>query len=193
MKLVYGVGVNDRSKPSSLKSEMKKEYKLWLQMLRRCYSKLYQDRFPAYVGCTVSENFKSYSYFYEWCQEQIGFNREAWELDKDLLRKGNKIYSEDNCLFIPREINILLLKRSSLRGEHLIGASFDKKSNCFASFISIRGKIVHLGRYDSEIDAHNAYKKAKEYHIKSIADYHRFELDPRAYQAMIDYSVDIQD
>ena len=36
---------------------------------------------------------------------------EKWEIDKDVLLKGNKIYSEDTCVFIPPCLNLMLTKR----------------------------------------------------------------------------------
>ena len=100
-------------------------------MLVRCYSDTSKKKNPTYEGCEVSENFKSYEYFYDWCQKQIGFANKDWHLDKDLLVKGNKIYSESTCIFIPSEINLLLTKCTASRGEHLIGVCWDKAKKAF--------------------------------------------------------------
>ena len=113
---VFGVGVVGTKYPSEVNRVKTKEYVLWTHMLRRCYSDYFKKKYPTYIDCAVSENFKSYEYFYEWCQNQIGFGNNGWHLDKDLLLKGNKIYSENTCVFIPSEINSLLVKREALRG-----------------------------------------------------------------------------
>ena len=98
-KLVYGVGFNDKTRPVFVDGKPVKEYSLWKDMLRRCFSEKEQTRQPTYRGCNVSDNFLSYSFFYDWCQEQIGFGNvdekgRSWCLDKDLLFVGNKTYSE---------------------------------------------------------------------------------------------------
>lgn len=192
-KLVYGIGINDRSKPSKSNGRIAKEYDLWMQMMRRCYSPTYNNKHPTYIGCSVSENFKSYSYFYDWCQDQIGFGVDGFELDKDLLVKGNKIYSEEYCVFIPRALNILLTKRKALRGEYPIGVALDMDTNRFRSHISISGKVRRLGCYDDRIGAFNAYKKCKEGYIKSLAELNMNFIDRRAYDALMNYRVEITD
>ena len=68
-KLVYGVAVNDKTKPTRVDCKKVKEYVLWQDMLARCFSEKYQTRFPTYKGCNVSDNFLNYSFFYDWCQE----------------------------------------------------------------------------------------------------------------------------
>jgi hypothetical protein len=93
--LLQGVGINDRSVSATLNGKMTKEYDLWHAMLKRCYSKPYLEKQPTYIGCSVSDTFLYYHLFYNWCQTQVGFGKEGYQLDKDLLIKGNKLYSED--------------------------------------------------------------------------------------------------
>ena len=109
-KLVYGKGFNDKTRPTFVDGKIVKEYALWQDMLKRCFSEKYQTHKPTYKGCNVSDNFLHYSFFYDWCQEQIGFGKvddkcRYWQLDKDLLFVGNKTYSETACVFVPQEIN----------------------------------------------------------------------------------------
>ena len=163
-------------------------------MLKRCYSDTYKKQRPTYEGCEVSENFKYYEYFYEWCQNQVGFGNEGWQLDKDLLVKGNKVYSENVCIFIPTEINSVLIKCTATRGEHLIGAHWCKTKKAFVARVNKSKKgSEYLGLFNTEIEAFNAYKQAKENYIKELANKWRDRIDVRAYNALMKYQVEIDD
>ena len=195
---VYGVGVSGNKYPIRANGVITKEYLLWRSMLQRCYSDAYQKKYPTYKGCKCSENFKSYEYFYEWCHKQVGFgmdgNGNPFQLDKDLLIKGNKVYSENTCVFIPFEINTLLIKCTASRGKHLIGVHWDNASRAFKAQVNkSKGKREHLGLFKTEIEAFNAYKTAKESFIKEQAEKWKSQIDQRAYEALMKYEVSIDD
>ena len=191
---VYGVGVLGVKYPTKINGVMTKEYDLWKSMLQRCYSDTYKKKYLAYEGCECSENFKYYEYFYEWCHKQIGFSNQGWQLDKDLLVKGNKVYSEDSCVFLPREINLLLTKRGASRGEYSIGVCWDKASKVFKAKVSKgKGKREYLGYFTTEIEAFNAYKTTKESFVKEQAEKWKSQINTRAYNALMNYKVEITD
>ena len=191
---VCGVGVVGTKYPVSEGGIHTKDYVLWKSMLQRCYSTVYKKKYPTYIDCEVSDNFKSYEYFYEWCNEQIGFGVDGFELDKDLLVKGNKVYSESTCVFIPKEINSLLIKCTASRGEHLIGVYWSKTANAFKAMVrKNKGKQEYLGLFNTEIEAFNAYKQVKESFIKEQANKFKSQIDQRAYNALMNYEVGIDD
>ena len=191
---VRGIGVLGAKYQSKVNGVLTKEYMLWCRMLERCYSNTYKKKYPTYEGCEVSENFKSYEYFYEWCNKQVGFCNEGWQLDKDLLIKGNKTYSENTCVFLPNEINSLLTRREALRGEHLIGVNWHKRDKAFVAKVNKnKGKQEHLGYFKTEIEAFNAYKQAKEAFVKEQANRWKSQIDKRAYDSLMNYTVEITD
>ena len=191
---VHGIGVLGTKYQSRVNGVLTKECTLWYSMLQRCYSDAYKKKQPTYEGCEVSNNFLHYEYFYEWCQKQIGFNNEGWHLDKDLLIKGNKVYSEYSCVFLPNEINLLLTKRTASRGEHLIGVSWCKRDKAFRAMVSKnKGKQECLGSFKTEIEAFKAYKIAKESFVKEQANKWKSQIDERAYNALMKYEVNIED
>ena len=191
---VYGVGITGTKYPSRVNGVLTKEYNLWCHMLQRCYSTCLKKQRPTYEGCEVGNKFKSYEYFYDWCQSQVGFGIRGFELDKDLLIKGNKVYSENTCVFIPSEINLILTKSTASRGENLVGVYWSKTNKAFVAMVSKnKGKREWLGSFKTELEAFNAYKDAKESFIKEQAEKWKDEIDERAYEALMNYEVSIND
>lgn len=186
-KLIYGVGFNDRKYLTKVNGKHLREYLIWREAIARCYSPIFQKKRPTYVGCSASENFKSYSYFYEWCQTQIGFGKKGFELDKDLIFKGNKIYSEDTCLFLPSELNSLLTSNKAGRGTLPIGVT--AVGNRFRVYCGREPASIFVGSFKTPEEAFNAYKQAKENRVKTQAEKWKALIDPRAYAALMAYEV----
>ncbi len=162
-------------------------YKTWTGMTKRC-SKKYQEKRPSYIGCSIDERWYDFQVFTKWFEENYV---EGWELDKDILFKGNKIYSPETCCFVPQEINNLFTKRQNDRGELPIGVR--KMLNKFQARINKNGLSVYLGTFYNPIVAFLAYKEAKEEHIKELADKHSLELSEKVYEALYAYKVEIND
>ena len=114
-------------------------------------------------------------------------------LDKDILIKGNKIYSPDTCIFVPQNINLLFVKCDSTRGEYPIGVSYNKSRKKFRSRCRVNGKEVVIGYYDTTEEAFLAYKEFKEHYIKQIADEYINLIPSTLYQAMITYEINYND
>jgi hypothetical protein len=187
-----GVGYID-IEGASIGRHMTKEYRLWNNMINRCYNEKELNRNPTYKDCHVSEDWRYLSNFKEWCNNQIGFGNQGWHLDKDILIKGNKVYSEDTCCFVPPEINVLFTKADRIRGKYPIGIYEDKQAGKFNVRISVEGKQKHIGRYYCEKEAFHAYKAAKEAYIKEVANKWKDKIDPRVYEALMNYEVEITD
>ena len=189
---IYGVGIVGDKYPTSKHGKDLKEYKIWRGILQRCYDLRFQEKRKTYKDCTVSENFKSYEYFYDWFNSQTNSLEKDYHVDKDLLIKGNKVYSEDTCVLLPSDINALLVKSDKTRGEHLIGVSFHKKLNKFSAQCN-SSLSKHIGYFNTEIEAFNAYKQVKENYLKEVAEKWKGKIDERAYNALMSYQVEITD
>ena len=173
-KLVCGVGVNDakyrvriteftNSGLNTRKARLLWEcpfYSRWAAMLRRCYNKSYQEKYPTYTDCKVCDDWLIFSNFRRWMEKQ---NWQEKELDKDLLVKGNRIYSPEKCIFIDSAVNSFILDRSASRGSLPIGVSYNNDMKKYQSSCGncITKKREHLGYFDSEHDAHAAWLKRK--------------------------------
>lgn len=191
----FGIGAYGDKYPAYINNVPLREYSLWYSLIRRCYSQVYQKDKPTYIGCEVSDNFKSYTYFYEWCQDQIGFNNKdadgkIWHLDKDILSQGQKIYSEDTCCFVPLDINALLVGTLKNRKHDLpVGISFSTTKTGYGASCSIGKKHKkHLGYFKTIEEAVSAYNAKKKEVIIATANNYREVIDPRVYARLIEYA-----
>ena len=162
-------------------------------MHKRCYDPKYQEKHQTYKGCTVCQLWNNYQEFAKWDNEnyyEVG--NEQMTLDKDILNKGNKVYSPDTCVYVPQFINTLFTKRDVERGECPIGVC--KFRNKFQARLSKgNGKQIHLGTYSTPEEAFQVYKEAKEAYIKEVAEEYKGKIDHRAYEALMNYEVEITD
>ncbi len=149
---VYGVGYIGFGAYSKLK--YKKIYDDWCNMLCRCYSSAFHSRQKTYIECSVHPDWHNFQTFAEWHTKNY---TEGMDLDKDLLIKGNLIYSEKTCVFVTRSLNTLFNKSEIETGD-LIGS---RAGNKYSASINIEGNKVSLGNYMTKQEAHNAWKKAK--------------------------------
>ena len=193
-KLVLGVGINDKTRPVFVDGKKVKEYALWQSMLSRYFSEKCQTLRPTYKGCNVSDNFLHYTFFYDWCHNQIGFGKvdekgRYWQLDKDLLFIGNKTYSETTCVFVPQEINKFFNEYGNARGEYPVGVYFHKRDGKFKAHCSVNGKSKHLGYFNTPEEAFMVYKPFKEALCKQLALKWQHEIDERLFNAMMKWSV----
>ena len=96
-------------------------------------------------------------------------------LDKDIICKGNREYSPNNCIFVPNRINMLFVKRHGKRDGMPIGVIYDSKSNKYLAQCSIlnddgKHENIYLGRYNTKEQAFQVYKEFKEQYIQQVAD-----------------------
>ena len=172
-KLVCGVGINDvdyrvrilENLPSVDGKQKQKLiwecpiYKIWCSMLHRCYSQAFAERYPTYTNCYVCDEWLSLSNFKSWVESN---NWEGKQLDKDLLIRGNKVYSPDTCCFISGAVNSFILEKGGCRGPWPIGVVWNKKAKIFVAqcsnpFIKGKGRNKYLGSFPTADEAHAAW------------------------------------
>ena len=198
-KLAYGVGVNDwHTNISNGSSKHIPEYKMWLRMLERSLSEKWKVSHPTYKDTTVDPRWYSMTAFIEDVSNLVGYDKAityGWHLDKDLLVKGNKLYSKDTCCFLPIEINSLMVMHRSSRGAYPSGVHFRKRQpkRPYCAVIRRGGIVKTLGNYSTPEEAFYVYKEAKEAYIKEVANKWKDQIDVRAYEALMNYEVEITD
>lgn len=165
-RLVLGVGINDANTTYDATGSRCPFYRRWSDMLRRCYSKAYHKDKPSYVDCTVCPEWLTFSNFKSWMEKQ---DWEGKALDKDLLIKGNKVYSPETCLFISPEVNQFL---NSGGGENglLRGVTWREDKGKYLAQCGNKRRNAYIGLFDTEHAAHEAYNRRKFELAKSLAD-----------------------
>lgn len=186
--LISNVGINNSLDIIKKKNNVVQPYKQWSGMIHRCYD----GKEVNYVDCSVCDEWLTYSNFLEWHNNNYV---EGWELDKDLLHKGNRVYSPETCCFVPQEINSALTKTNAKRGEFPIGVTIAKNNRYkkYRAQINICGHRINLGCFYTIEEAYLTYKKAKEERLKQLADKWKDKLDAKVYQALYNYQVEITD
>lgn len=132
-------------------------YSAWKNMIKRC-SEPFISKHPTYAGCTICDEWLSLSSFKIWFDAN---SVNGWQLDKDLLVLGNKIYSPKYCRFVPASLNSMFLGCESQRGEFPKGVYLDKALNKYRSCIYVNGKTTHLGIHETSDEAKDSYDAAK--------------------------------
>ena len=198
---VYGHGICDIKNLYDENGKQLKVYETWKGMFRRCYSEKWHDKEETYKDCEVCEEWWLFSNFKKWYDENYyQIDNEQMSLDKNILHKGNKIYSPENCVFVNQIINNLFTKNNKIRGDLPIGIKRNKCSkNKYVSQLSYydfnikRKRRKTLGYSDSIEELFNKYKQAKEENIKRIADFYKDKIPKKLYDAMYNYEVEITD
>ena len=191
---VWGVGFigKGKFKPFDGNGKPTKCYRVWVGMLRRCYDPKYHEKEPTYKGCTVCQEWWNFQVFAEWYYSHFyEVGNEKMALDKDILHKGNKVYSVNTCVFVPVSINSLFTKRNAERGELPIGVS--KVGNKFKAQLNKDNEYIHLGVFNTPEEAFLAYKQTKESYIKEVANKYKLLIPHELYQALMNYDVEIND
>ena len=162
-------------------------YKTWTKMLERAYCEKKQLTNPTYIGCSVAREWHCFQNFAEWYESQP-FKGKGYQLDKDILVKGNKIYAPDRCRFVPEYLNKILCSNEAKRGVLPMGVAY--KAGRYYSKLSKNRKIFCIsGGFETPEEAHEAYKKEREGHIRDSANNYRNMITEDIYLALMSYSI----
>lgn len=175
---IFGVG--HRDVVAHFAGKALRSAKIWYALLARCYCKKTQAKKPSYVGCTLSDEWLVYSKFKHDVENMAGFDKMDWELDKDILVEGNKIYSLETCLFVPREINSVFKQPSrSKKGLPTGVLPYNSKEGVrYTAYCSTGNKGVrrNVGTFKTLSEAEGAYLRAKYEGIVRLCEKYSTDL-----------------
>lgn len=184
-KLTLGVGYMGEGVYSSKNSP--DSYSIWANMLKRCYSEVFQNRHPSYKGCTVCEEWHDYQVFAEWYVSHNSYGL-RYDLDKDLLLEGNRVYSPETCCMIPEEINIAIAKQGNSANGLPIGIQRQGVSTFRADYAGLKGDR-YIGAFSSIGEALAAYKKAKKGYILELAEKWKYLVSLEVYESLLSLEI----
>lgn len=170
----------------------KKCERCYENILLRTTSPKCKEEHPSYVSATICEEWENYENFKKWFYENYV---EGYQIDKDILFKGNKEYAPDKCCFVPGFINSLFTKSDKKRGCLPIGVDFHKgkyRARCRKKVNGVR-KRIEIGCFNTIEEAFQAYKTERERYIKEVADQYKGCISQNVYESMYNYKVEIDD
>lgn len=136
---------------------------------------------------TAINGFTDFNQFAEWCQSQHGYmnkddNGYFWQLDKDILGQGHKVYCPDVCVFVPNKVNSILIEQNNSSGLPLGVTPSGNGQRYVAKGRDLAGIKRHIGTFDDPEDAHWAWYEYKREVIKMVL--RKYELGSKVVNAL---------
>lgn len=181
------LGVGPYKTNTGLGSSTRTPYYIrWAGMVARCYNPRSEFDEPSYIGTTVCDEWANFQNYAEWyCNHP--YRNDDWQVDKDLLGKGKKLYSPETCCFVPKIINSIFVRQVENKGHNLpVGVYKSKGKTYNMIFRNIERSHTEFG-FKTVEEAAKVYKTLKEDRIKELANEFKSGLEPRVYEALMSY------
>ena len=180
---VYGVGfVGVGRFKTRVDGKNTLEYTVWTAMMSRCYNPVYHKKHPTYLECSVHPDWHNFQVFAEWYINHESYGL-GYHLDKDLLVRGNKIYSENTCCLLPSQLN-MSIQESQSRQEDLPTGVTKPERGGYRATLHIDGKNVNLGYFETVEEARLMYKSRKEGNVRRLADLWKDRITKDTYDSL---------
>lgn len=160
-------GVGFIGKPKSEVCSRSVCYDRWKKMIVRCYSENYHSTRESYKDCTVCDEWLNYSNFEVWFNDNYVT---GYDLDKDLLVQGNRIYSPDTCSFVPPQLNTWIVEKNKGDCEMGVSRRRHKRTKEFNGLFNVAFGGKYLGRFNDKLVAEDRYREFKKLFFEEYAD-----------------------
>ena len=180
--LVYGYGINDivGNEIDGYANSKNKCYQTWGGILERCFSESFHEKYTSYIGTTLCDEWKYYSEFKKWYDDN---KKDGYELDKDIIGGNRKHYSPSTCAFVPSIINCCILdgKKRTLNLLPL-GITYHKaekyKNKPYETQLRRYKKLISYGYHSTPEEAHKARQIAKRDYLLELMDKYSSDVIP---------------
>lgn len=157
-------------------------YRKWVNMMQRCYYDKVHEQKPYYADCTVCEEWLNFSNFEIWYNENH-IEGKKFDLDKDILVQGNTEYSPDTCALISHYTNTVFEDRG------MKSNIVENKDGKFDTSMTILGKKVEIGVFDTEEIARQELFENRKNYITQFAIKSKNKVPNKVYQAMMNWKI----
>lgn len=187
-KAVFGRGFigSGEFSPSDASGKPSPEYRRWKAILSRCYNPIPHAKDLSYKDCEVCEEWLNFQNFAGWLSSQEHYKK-GYEIDKDLLVPGNKVYGPETCCMLPREVNTAITgKTDSCENGLPCGVHWHRKNSCYVVSV-VTDTEDYQGSFQCLEKAIEVSKSTKEAYIKRLAEKYKPTISKEVYEALCKY------
>ena len=168
-----------------LNGKATEEYSVWRSMIVRCYKESFLCKNPTYRSCSVCDEWHDFQNFAYWYTREDEYGR-GFHLDKDILVKGNKVYSPKTCCLVPQELNSFFTTTKE-KGNGLNTGVSKTKHNTFRVNVSISGSNKYVGTYKTLEEAVYSYSHTKGIIAKELALRYKGNIRYKVFLAIMNW------
>lgn len=184
---VQGIGYIGVGDFTSAKGSIGREaYVKWQSMLERCYSG--KDKHLAYGDCSVHPEWHNFQNFARWCVNQKYYGA-GYDIDKDILVTGNRVYSKDTCCLVPEEINAMVVGLRFIDAKNDIGVDYSEDTGKYVAKASVGKYQKYIGSYKTSEEARRAYIELKKRYFKNMVIVYKDKIEVNVARALWDWDV----
>lgn len=187
---LFGVaflGIGDHT-AQKVDGKVSRLYYLWYYIIKQSYCEKYRAEYPSHASVTVDERWLNYQNFCVDVESMIGYNEDGWTLFRCFINLDNKIYSKENCCFLPDIIGRAFHEgrsKSANNTDTPKGVTKNKKKFIVACANHGPGTEYPYKYYDTKEEAENAYKEHRKLALFELAKEYKDRIDPRAYNVLM--------
>lgn len=183
-RTAYGVGYHG---VGTYRAHGEKSHAYWYKMMQRAYCPDYKEDHPTYEEVIVCEEWHCFQNFAEWVCKRKQYGMFGFNLDKDLIKPGNKVYCPEYCSLVPQEINKLTVRKSEKR---YLPQGVTESGDKFIARCRANEKEKYLGTFTCPERAGECYREFKKKTIIETANRFKELLDTDIYEALLKFEVE---